>query len=55
MELLDKKHFNMLKALAILGVVVGHIGNYAPGDFTPLGGIGVALFLFWVWIIYFIH
>lgn len=44
---MNKEHFQYLKGLAILAVMVGHIGNFSGKTwFTPLGGIGVALFLF---------
>lgn len=44
---MSKEHFQYLKGLAILAVMVGHIGNFSGKTwFTPLGGIGVALFLF---------
>lgn len=43
----SRQHFSYLKGLAILCVLVGHIGNYSGRTwFTPLGGIGVAVFLF---------
>lgn len=45
--LCSKQHFLYLKGIAILFVVIGHIGNYSGKTwFTPLGGIGVAIFLF---------
>ncbi len=41
-----KKHFLYLKVLAIIFVLIGHIGNFSGKTwFTPLGGIGVDLFL----------
>lgn len=43
----SKEHFLYLKAIAILAVIVGHVGNFTEKTwFTPLGGIGVAIFLF---------
>lgn len=43
----SKEHFQYLKGIAILAVIIGHIGNYSGKTwFTPLGGIGVAIFLF---------
>lgn len=44
---MSKEHFQYAKGIAILAVIVSHIGNYSGKTwFTPLGGIGVALFLF---------
>lgn len=44
---MSKQHFQYLKGLAILAVMTGHIGNFSGKTwFTPLGGIGVAIFLF---------
>jgi peptidoglycan/LPS O-acetylase OafA/YrhL len=44
---MSKEHFQYIKGLAILAVIIGHIGNFSgKARFTPLGGIGVALFLF---------
>lgn len=44
---MSKEHFQYLKGLAIMAVMVGHIGNFSGKTwFTPLGGIGVAIFLF---------
>lgn len=40
-------HTIYLKGIAILFVVISHIGNYSGYTwFTPLGGIGVSIFLF---------
>lgn len=47
MDALSKKHFQYIKAVAILAVIISHIGNFSGKTwFTPLGGIGVAMFLF---------
>lgn len=47
MKAMSKEHFQYLKGLAILAVMIGHIGNFSGKTwFTPLGGIGVAIFLF---------
>ena len=44
---LSKEHFKYLKGIAIVAVIVAHVGNYSGRIwFRPLGGIGVALFLF---------
>lgn len=46
-DICSKEHFRYLKGIAILFVLIGHIGNYSGKTwFTPLGGIGVAIFLF---------
>ena len=46
-KLFDKNHFLILKAIAILAIVFGHVGNFSGKTwFTPLGGFGVAIFLF---------
>lgn len=46
-NLLDFKYTNCLRGVAILLIMVGHItGTMGVRWFTPLGGIGVALFLF---------
>lgn len=46
-KFLDKNHFLILKAIAIIAIIVGHIGNFTGKTwFTPLGGFGVAIFLF---------
>lgn len=43
----SKEHFFYLKGFAILAIIASHIGNFTGKTwFTPLGGIGVALFLF---------
>lgn len=43
----DKQHFLFIKGIAILCVMISHAGNNSGYTwFTPLGGIGVALFLF---------
>lgn len=43
----SKSHFEVLKGIAILAVLISHAGNFSGKTwFTPLGGIGVALFLF---------
>lgn len=43
----DKKHFIILKGIAIVAIVICHVGNLSGKTwFTPLGGIGVAIFLF---------
>lgn len=40
-------HTKFLRGVAILLVAISHIGNYSGKTwFTPLGGIGVAIFLF---------
>lgn len=45
--LLTTVHTRYLKGIAILFVLVSHIGNYSGKTwFTPLGGIGVSIFLF---------
>ncbi len=47
MDYLSHKHFEILKGIAIIAVLICHIGGYSGKTwFTPLGGIGVALFLF---------
>lgn len=47
MPLLSQKHFELLKGIAIIAVLICHTGGYSGVTwFTPLGGIGVALFLF---------
>lgn len=47
MKPLSKEHFKYIKGIAILAVIVAHVGNFSGRTwFTPLGGIGVALFLF---------
>lgn len=44
---LSKDHFLYVKGIAILAVIVSHIGNFSGKTwFTPLGGVGVAIFLF---------
>ena len=44
---LSKEHFLYVKGIAILIIIIAHIGNYSGKTwFTPLGGIGVAIFLF---------
>lgn len=46
-NLLDFKYTDCLRGVAILLIMVGHItGTMGVRCFTPLGGIGVALFLF---------
>ena len=46
-EFCSKQHFLYLKGIAIISVLIAHIGNYSGKTwFTPLGGIGVAIFLF---------
>ena len=43
----DKNHFEILKGIAIVLVITCHMmGNSGVAWFTPLGGIGVAIFLF---------
>lgn len=43
----SRENFKYIKGIAILAVLVSHIGNYSGKTwFTPLGGIGVAIFLF---------
>ena len=47
LNFLSKEHFLYLKGLAIAAIFIGHIGNFSGRTwFTPLGGIGVAIFLF---------
>lgn len=47
MLFLSHKHFELLKGIGILSVLISHIGGYSGLTwFTPLGGIGVAIFLF---------
>lgn len=47
MRFLSREHFELLKGLGIMAVLICHIGGYSGLTyFTPLGGIGVALFLF---------
>lgn len=47
MKAFSKKQFQYLKGIAIFAVIISHIGNFSGKTwFTPLGGIGVALFLF---------
>ena len=47
LNFLSKEHFLYLKGLAIAAILIGHIGNFSGRTwFTPLGGIGVAIFLF---------
>ena len=44
---LDKKVTNILRGIAILLVILAHVGtSFGNRYFTPLGGIGVAIFLF---------
>lgn len=44
---LDMSHTLYAKGIAILIIVIGHLGNYSGVTwFTPLGGIGVSIFLF---------
>ncbi|MBP5366436.1 MAG: acyltransferase [Bacteroidales bacterium] len=44
---LDKKNTNILRGIAILLVILAHVGtSFGNRYFTPLGGIGVAMFLF---------
>lgn len=44
---MSKEHFQYIKGIAILAVMIGHIGNFSGKTwFTPFGGIGVAMFLF---------
>lgn len=46
-ELLDKKYSIILKGIAIFFVIICHLGGETGSViFTPLGGIGVAIFLF---------
>lgn len=43
----SKESFIYVKGIAILLVIISHIGNFSGKTwFTPLGGIGVAIFLF---------
>lgn len=43
----DRKHFFILKGIAIALIIINHVGNLSGKTwFTPLGGIGVAIFLF---------
>lgn len=43
----SKENFQYAKGVAILLVLISHIGNFSGKTwFTPLGGIGVAIFLF---------
>ena len=47
MQFLSREHFGVLKGLAIVAVLISHVGGYSGVTwFTPLGGIGVAIFLF---------
>jgi peptidoglycan/LPS O-acetylase OafA/YrhL len=47
LSLMSFSHTGYLKGIAIVLVVISHIGNYSGHTwFTPLGGIGVAVFLF---------
>ena len=47
MNFLSRQHFDILKGIAIMAVLICHIGGYSGITwFTPLGGIGVAIFLF---------
>ena len=47
MSFCSKEHFQVIKGIAILMIMVAHAGNNSGVTwFTPLGGIGVALFLF---------
>lgn len=47
MKALSKEQFKYIKGIAILAVIISHVGNYSGRTwFTPLGGIGVTLFLF---------
>lgn len=44
---LDFNHTLYLKGFAIIIIIISHIGNYSGKTwFTPLGGVGVAIFLF---------
>lgn len=44
--MLSKIHTDVMKGIAILIIVIAHVGNFSGVRyFTPLGGIGVALFL----------
>ena len=46
-EFLDIKHSLIIKGLATLLILILHVGNYSGmAIFTPLGGIGVSMFLF---------
>lgn len=46
----SKNYFQYLKGIAILRVLVAYMGNYSEKTcFTPLGGIGVVLFLLRFW------
>lgn len=46
-QLCSREHFQYLKGISILAILIGHIGNSSGKTwFTPLGGIGVAIFLF---------
>ena len=46
-EMLSYDHTKYIKGIAIVFVLVSHIGNYSGKTwFTPLGGIGVSMFLF---------
>jgi len=43
----SRENFQYAKGIAILLVLISHIGNFSGKTwFTPLGGIGVAIFLF---------
>ena len=45
-DFLSFNYTNFIRAIAILFVIIHHVGNYSGVSiFTPLGGIGVALFL----------
>lgn len=46
-EFLDIKNSLIIKGLATLLILISHIENYSGMTvFTPLGGIGVSMFLF---------
>lgn len=46
-KFLSKNHFLVLKANAIIAILISHVGNFSNKTwFTPLGGFGVAIFLF---------
>ena len=44
-EKLSKNQTNTLKGIAIIVILIAHIGTRYSRFFTPLGGIGVAIFL----------
>jgi len=45
-DFFSRHHTDVIKGIAIIMIVVAHIGNFSGVRyFTPLGGIGVALFL----------